>query len=318
MTEKRDKIRTLLPPFCAVLLVTAMTAAAELSGEKEILFPEIAAIAAGAFAAPKFAWNVSFPRMLLMLSAGAVLGTLTVLLPAPYAVQVCLAFLAASVMLLVSRTTFAPMISAVVLPVMLQTKSPVYPVSAVILSAAVIAVRLLLQACGVLQKPEYHPEPKPSQRAAADLIVRWLLGSLVIVFAILTKHNLICAPPLLVAFTEFWKPGSAGQKKPFAVSIMIAFCAVLGAGMRELALFFGVYQFPAAGIAMTLVLLLMRRTGLYIPPAAALAVLAFLIPERAVLLYPVLVFAGALFMTGIASLHGKFVLLSAQSDEKNP
>lgn len=48
-------IKNILPAALTVLTVMLMTAAAEFSGEKEILFPEIAAIAAGALIAPKFA-----------------------------------------------------------------------------------------------------------------------------------------------------------------------------------------------------------------------------------------------------------------------
>jgi hypothetical protein len=282
-----------------------MAAASELTGEKEILFPEIAAIAAGAFAAPKMAWNTSYARMFLLLAAGAVTGTLLVLIPLPPAVQMSLAFLAASLMLAVSRTTFAPMISAIVLPVMLQTRSVVYPVSAAILSASVIAVRMLLQKRGLLEAPDYQPEPMPDAHKSADLLLRWMLGSCVIVLAVLSGQKLIAAPPLLVAFTEFWKPGARAQRQPMRVSLLIASCALIGTAMRISAVYLGFYQFPAAGLTLLLVLLVMRRTGMLIPPAAALSVLAFLIPAESLLRYPLLILAGALIFTCIAAVHGR-------------
>ncbi len=298
-------------PALAVLLVTAMTAAAELSGEREILFPEIAAVAAGTLAAPKHPWNTDPLRLFLSLAAGSVIGTATVLLiPLPLAVQLCIAFLISSLMLAFSRTTFAPMISSVVLPVMLGTRSAVYPVSAVLLTAAVIGCRLLTETHGLRSPEPFTPEPKPDRRALTDLLLRWGLGCLVILFAVKSGQRLIAAPPLLVAYTEFWRPGAAAQRKPLPFCLMLTGCAALGALLRYPALHFGIRQFPAAGVTVLLVLLLMRRTGLWLPPAAALSLLSFLVPEQTLLLYPVQVFAGTLFFMGLAMLHGRIDALN--------
>lgn len=312
MLEKEcDSVKKIIPSVCAVLLVTAMAAVSELSGEKEVLFPEIAAIAAGAFAAPKFAWNTSPARMFGLLAAGAVSGVLIVLTPLPFPVQMCLAFLLASVMLAYSRTTFAPMISAIVLPVMLQTTSIVYPVSAVVLSAAVIGLRRLLEHFGCIGKAAYIPAPLPDRAAIADTALRWLTGSCMIIFALVIGHKLLLAPPLLVAFTEFWKPESGAQRHPCKVSLLIVLCAATGAVMRLTAIRLGCYQFIAVAVTITLVLLLMRKSGIYVPPAAALSVLAFLIPEQSVLSYPLLIAAGTLLIVGVSVLHGKLLRIRA-------
>ena len=301
----------MLAPALAVLLVTAMTAAAELSGEREILFPEIAAVAAGALAAPKRPWNTDLPRLFFSLAAGSVIGTAIVLLiPFPRTVQLCIAFLISSLMLLFSRTTFAPMISAVVLPVMLGTRSYVYPVAAVLLTAAVIG-------CCLLREPvPYSPEPKPDRRALTDLLLRWGLGCFVILFAVKSSQRLIAAPPLLVAYTEFWRPGAAAQRKPLPFCLMLTGCAALGALLRYPAVHFGFYQFPAAAVTMLLVLLLMRRTGLWLPPAAALALLSDLVPAQTLLFYPIQVLAGSLFFTGLAMLHGSIDALQRWEERR--
>lgn len=301
-----NQLKKQIPLLCAVILVTAMTALAELTGEKEILFPEIAAIAAGALIAPHFAWNTSLWRMFGLLSVSAVIGTLIVLLPLPFAVQMTFAFLAASAILLCSRTTFAPMISAIVLPVMLQTRSVVYPVAAVSLSAAVIGIRLLLEKYGLLQPAVYQPEPRPERHAAADLLLRWFCGSLVILLAVSSGQKLLAAPPLLVAFTEFWKTGSRAQRQPIRIGLTVIFSTLTGTILRYFALSAGFYQFIAAGVTITLVLLIMRKTGIIIPPAAALSILAYLIPEEMLLRYPLLAALGTMLFISIAMIHGKF------------
>lgn len=289
-----------------MLLVTAMTAAAELSGETEILFPEMAAVSAGALVFPEFAWNVSPLRMLLMLFCGAVTGTLIVrFVPLPFAAQLCLAFLAASVLLLCSRTSFAPVISAVVLPVMMQKGSAVYPAAALLLTAAVIAARCAAERKKLLMPVQFEKMPMPDRRDTARLLLNWCFGCFVILFAVRSGQRMIAAPPLLVAYTEFCRPGSRAQRQPLRISLMIALCALTGALLRYAAVTLGVFAFPAAGLAYAFVLAMMSDTGLFLPPAAALTLLAFLVPERALLLYPVQVLAGALFFTGLAAVHGR-------------
>ena len=300
-----------LTTVIAVLLVTAMTAAACISGEREILFPEIAAIAAGAFCAPQLAWNVSLRKMLLLLIAGALTGAAIVLLPIAFPVQMCLAYLIASLMLLYSRTGFAPMISAVVLPVMLQSRGMVYPVSAAVLSVTVVLLRVLLERRSMLKPAAYHPEEKPDAHALHDLAIRWMCGSAVILLAVLSGRNLLAVPPLLVAFTEFWKPSAKAQQHPVKVSALIGACAGTGALLRYAAMQTGFPEYLAACVTITAVLVLMHKTGMYLPPAAALSVLAYLIPASAVPTYPLLVLCGTLLFLTMAILHGRITAFRA-------
>ncbi len=294
-----------IPFICAVILVTGMVATAEISGEKEILFPEIAAISAGAFAAPKFAWNTSLSSMFLLLMGSAIIGTLLVLIPLPFVVQMCLAFLVASVILTYSKTTFAPMISAIVLPVMMHSASIVYPISAIILSAVVIVTRKILERCNLVTPANFSPDSLPDEQTITDMLLRWLLGCAVILVAIWGNCKMMVAPPLLVAYTEFWKPNSGAQRQPLKVNFLVAFCAVTGTIFRLIALHFGYYQFLSAGITILLVLLLMQKMKTFIPPASALSILAFLIPENQLLFYLIQIMIGTAVFTGISLIHGK-------------
>ena len=60
-----QKIKSALPSLISLALAAGMVAAAELLHEKEIIFPEITAIAIGALAAPRQVWNTSRLRLLL-------------------------------------------------------------------------------------------------------------------------------------------------------------------------------------------------------------------------------------------------------------
>ena len=58
-------IKNQLLLLMTITIVTVMTAAACLLNNKEIIFPEIAAIAAGGLMAPNLAWNMDKKRILL-------------------------------------------------------------------------------------------------------------------------------------------------------------------------------------------------------------------------------------------------------------
>lgn len=299
-------IKNILPAALAVLTVMLMTAAAEFSGEKEILFPEIAAIAAGALIAPKFAWKTSKLRLFVLICIGSVLGLLiSMFVPLALSVKLCIAFLAASLLFQFSGTTLAPVISSVVLPVMLGTNSVIYPIAAAVLTFLILMERMLTEKLGIAEKSEFSPEPMPDKNALVRLAARWLIGSIAIVLAVGTGFGFAVAPPLLVAFTEFCRKDSAVRKKPAAITLLIAGCALVGAVCRSIFTLLGWKMFAAAGVTMLIVCIIMKSAKLFVPPAAALSVLAFLISEEAVITYPLQIAAGTVIFVLVGRIFGK-------------
>ena len=65
----------------ALGIVAAMTAAAELLGEQEIVFPEIAALAAGMWVVDKQVWRIGRRQTVWMMTLAAVVGWLLVRWP---------------------------------------------------------------------------------------------------------------------------------------------------------------------------------------------------------------------------------------------
>ena len=90
-------IKQQLPIILTVFLIVIMTATAELSGEREILFPEIAAIATGALISPKLAWKTNYIRLFVMICIGSVTGMFIVsYIHIPIGLQMSSAFLIAT------------------------------------------------------------------------------------------------------------------------------------------------------------------------------------------------------------------------------
>ena len=284
-----------LPFLLFVAIMTAMTGAAEGTGEREIIFPEAGAIALGALVAPRLAWRTDKAGIFLSICLCACLGVVLVRwVPLPLAWQLALAFFLGQVVLLATRTTFAPLISAIVLPVLLQTRTPVYPAAACVLTLLILAAATALERTGIRRHAPFRCLPPPSRSDLSALILRTLSVCVLCLIAVKTENRFLVCPPLLVAFTEFSRQGNVAVKSPLRTTALLASCAAIGALCR--ALVCGVLLLPltvAAIVTAALLLLLVRWQRFYLPPAAALAMLALLVPETALPIDPLQILCGA-------------------------
>ena len=198
----------------AVGVITLMTGLSEYLHEPEIIFPEIAALTAGALAAPAQTWKVNKRQMTGYIAICAIIGVCIVrYLEIGHWGQMTVAFAAGQLIFLCSKTTFAPMISAAVLPVLLQTESWIYPISAVSLTGIVCILQSISVKAGVHQKVNYVPADPVSTAAVKKGIKRTVCGAFLAAAALATDWKFAAAPPLLVAFTEFTgKPKGAGKE----------------------------------------------------------------------------------------------------------
>lgn len=293
MTPEKSGI--LLRSGVCVLLAAVMAGAAELLGEMEIIFPEITALTVGAIAAPKQSWRVSRVRMILLIALCSLLGIFTVRFsPLPKAANLALVYAVCQALYLLSRTSFAPMISAAALPVLMGTETYIYPLSAVTMTALTALAQYILERCGRYEAEEFHPLPKPDRR-------KWICAGIrsveagALAFPLIHFSVQFCiAPPLLVAFTEFSSPQSRARAKPLKTVLIITACALAGALLRLiLCIRLGAPLTLGISLSVAAALLVMALAGQYIPPAGALGVLPFIIPQEAVLVYPAEIFCGA-------------------------
>lgn len=288
MSSWYEKVEKKLPIYLSILLVVGlMVGASEVFKEKEILFPEIGAIAVGSILAPKMAWRTSKIRIVLFIALCAVGGVAIVkYCPGGLTVQMILAYLIAQIIFLLSKTSFAPMISAMVLPVLLQVTSPVYLMAAPILTILIMALRLILEKAQIREENDYIPVKRVGEDVR-DLVIRTLIAGAIIAFALWSGLKFMVAPPLLVDYTEFTNRGSAARKQPVKAVILLSLSALFGSAFRYLlCLRLGFSATMAVLLAMLLTLCVVELFGMYIPPAGALCALAFLIPEDMVFLYP--------------------------------
>lgn len=284
----------IIPLLLTVLLTALMTGAAEIFHDNEIIFPEIAALATGYLYAPKRAWQVNSVRMFCLISGCAVIGFLiSVFLPWPLYLKVLVAFIIAQMIYIYSGTTLAPLISAVVLPVLIGTRSVSYIFSAVVMTLLIILCRQILVRAGIREDEPFVIQKKPDREAFRGVLLRTAVVAILLIPAISLGWRYLAAPPLLVAFTELtagWTPKS--EKKPLRVILLLTGCAAIGAASRYfLTVRLGLPLALSAALAVLVMLLILRRTSLFMPPAGAMTVLAMLIPEEALGAYVPEVFA---------------------------
>lgn len=288
-------IKNIIPYISTLFLVGLMVGVAELLNEKEIIFPEITALAVGYMVAQKRSWKVNGKRMLLLITICGTVGVLIVrysgltLFP-----QMIIAFSFAQILFMFSGTTFAPFVSAIVLPVMMQTKSFIYPISAVVLTILVIAFHQLFLKMKIREDEEYIPVMLNSKDDIIDTALRVVCVAIVGFVAIYFDFKFVIAPPLLVAFTEFSRPRNKVRNKPIKTVLVITGCALVGSLSRYLLTI--KLELPltvSALIATLIMLLILTYTKMYMPPVGAITILSMIIPQSSVITYPLQIFVGS-------------------------
>ncbi len=293
--SNQSKFKKFLPELTVAAIVFLMVWMAGVVHDHEVIFPEIAAIATGALLAPKYVWNVSKKQIFgLLLLCGLIGMGIVRYLPIGLAGQMMVAAVLSQLIYLYSRTSFAPLVSGIVLPVLLQTRSVWFLVSLVLFTGIILGASCLIEMNQIRPKNVYVKPSRPEREDFVAAFFRCVVMCSMIACALGNGIKFAVAPPLLVAFTEFCKPGTKISAKWSRLLFLMTSCAVVGAAAR----YFGTVKcglplYISAVIAIGIFFIILRGAKIYLPPAGAMVVLAMLIPEDAILFYPGQIFLGA-------------------------
>ncbi|WP_428562911.1 MAG: hypothetical protein ACP59X_22640 [Solidesulfovibrio sp. DCME] len=300
--------------YVTMLLVVGMVALAQYVGVNDVIFPEIAALAFGAWVMedrpwPGAAWTIWFSPTL-----GAATGVLIVhCLATSLVLMVVVAFLFVLLELKVCRSAMSPSFSAAILPIIAHVEGWVYPAS-VCLATAVIALlthRNDKRKARNGQAAFKTPPPRSGHETHRQEWVHYGKLALFIAFvaALCAQSDwlYIMSPPLIVAFIELNHPGCALRRQSMPRFTLLLFACAL-AGTLWLALVTRLASGPpwlAAGLAVATALLLAKRLRLASPPALALALIPTILPPRFLYVYPLQVLAGSLLFIAASRLWFK-------------
>lgn len=285
-----------------VLMAISMVWLAELSGEKEIIFPEICALTIGAWVSEQQPWAVNKRRIFWLMSAAAWFGVLIVrYCPLPLILQVCICFAFSGSILTACQTNFVPIISACILPVYLKTTSFVYPVAVMIMALIIIFAQW------IMEKNHLRPVNKfvPCHFDLKLQIIKWT--KLLTVFGLIAlipfkAHQIyFLAPPLIVMFTELSNPKSPARKKPAYIAGLMTFSAFIGSFCR---LFFNVYlNMPLSictALACCVLFIALNKVRINFPPAGAVLLIPMILDKNLLFRFPIEVFVGAVILCYVA------------------
>ena len=293
-----------LPILLAGLFVVAMVGASVLTGSPEVLFPEMTAILCGAWIQPKQAWNVNRPRMLALMTTGAVFGLVMNLafpgIPLPLRAVIGYAFCA--LCMNVAGADMTPMLSAAILPMLLGTDSWAYPVSVFVLVALVEAGQVALEHVGLREPIEYHPFSLSTKQALASWARRLGVFALFAVPAYATGNLFLAVPPLLVAYTELTRPDFTLRLRPWRAWAVLALAGVIGTLARDAVALLGMPSPLVAAFTFAALVLAWNGLRTCMPPSGAVVLLAFLVPWSSPWLYAAEVALGAAVWVAAALL----------------
>lgn len=183
----KESIRkeNLIKIITVIFLTVLMTGISEILDDKEIIFPEIAALAVGYVCAPKRSWMVNSARMFILITSSAVIGLLiSLFMPGSLYIKVLTAFIVAQLIYMYSGTSLAPLISAVVLPVLIESDSVSYIISAAGMTAAIILFHEIFVKKKILPDESYTPEPAPDKEAYLRFLARTAFAAAFLIIAL--------------------------------------------------------------------------------------------------------------------------------------
>lgn len=286
-----------------ILMAFIMVFIAELSGETEIIFPEICALTIGAWVSEQQPWKTNKRRIFLLMSAAALFGVLVVrYVHIPLILQVCLCFGFTGFILTLCKTNFVPIISACILPVYLRTESWIYPISVSVMALIIIIAQWLME--------KYHFRPVnnfvPCEFDIKKQIIKW--SKLLTIFGIIAlipfqNHQIyFLAPPLIVMFTELSNTESPARKKPFNIVGLMTFSAFIGCLIRLLNIYFNFPLFICTAIACLILFVALDKMKLFFPPAGAILLIPMILDKSLIITFPFEVLIGSIILCCCALL----------------
>lgn len=277
-----------------ILIAVSMVWLAELSGEKEIIFPEICALTIGAWISEQQPWAVDKLRIFLLMSAAAFFGVFIVrYCPLPLILQVCICFTFSGFILTVCRTNFVPIISACILPVYLKTTSLVYPIAVILMALIIIFIQW------IMEKNHFRPVNKftPCIFDLKKQIIKW--SKLLFVFGLMalipfkTHQIYFLAPPLIVMFTELSNPNSPARRKPAYTAGLMTFSAFIGSFFRLFNVYLNMPLALSTALSCIVLFTVLNKIKINFPPSGAVLLIPMILQKELLFQFPLEVFIGS-------------------------
>lgn len=307
--------KTVYSSILAFIILFSMVVTANVFNNQEIIFPEVAALCAGMLLAPKHPWSVSKPRLVIIMTICSVAGLLLSISPLWLIVKIMLGFCVAVCCMFAFRSSLVPSISACVLPILMETKSIIYPISVIILSVCIVLAQLFLEKKNLRQPKTYVKTQKVDFSQVMYWLILLLCVSVYSIFPVLSGKVLLIAPPLIVMFCEMMSSERKFFHKEGKTCFFVIIMAAVGSISNYITYLLNIPTFVCALFVSVFVIVFMNLSKFYFPPAAALAFLPFIINKELLLWYTLFIGITAIVCSVVSALSFHFA--DKISDIKN-
>lgn len=284
-----EKRKFALGLVISIVLIGIMGLVAGLTGKTEIIFPETAALLTGSFLVNKRPWNVPHGIWTLEMSLCALAGILiSRYVELPLYFKILIAVAAVIILLAAGRTGMTPTVSACALPVLIGTTDWIYVIAVIVISAVCDAGSAIAERAGLTEPRTYVREGRP----LTHWLLLYVLFAAVLTVAVATGLKFMAAPPLIVAYIGLCGPGALQIHRPVRTVILFTGTALAGALCCLLSIHTAVPVSVCLMLAAAGAWAICTALHRFFPPAAAIAILPFILPTDVLLIYSPSVCAG--------------------------
>jgi hypothetical protein len=287
----------------AIVFIAFMAEVAEITHEKEIIFPEVAALALGLIVLKKTPWQVSRFMLVILMTLCSLFGVLVVRYsPFSLIFNISISFIFTSSCLYFSKTTIIPITSASMLPIILNTTSFIYPISVCILSILISIIQYFMERLS-LREPTQRNTTKNKYNFSKRRWFYMLIALIFIAFIPTEKHYLyMIVPPMVVMFIEFSTSSSGFRNRPLQVYVIVVVSAVLGSLFQYIHNKTGLSLFYSECLLFVCIFYAFRLLGKSFAPACAIAVIPTIINQNDLFVYPIEVAIGAFIFLSVSMI----------------
>ncbi|MDK0576686.1 hypothetical protein P5F02_06585 [Clostridium perfringens] len=298
--------------FISLVLILAMVSIAEITGEREIIFPEVAALVVGSWVLEKQPWKVSKVGLVVLMTLCSIVGILIVrYVNLGLTMEVLIGLVFTGLILKLSKTTLVPIISACILPIVLRTETWVYPISVFILTILIVSIKYFIEDYGVSEvREEFKEEIAKLERNTSlrkkefiRLFKIFITVGILTYFSVKFNITLLIAPPLIVAFIELTNEHCKFRQRSKSLLLLFIVVAILGfifrSGFNE---YLGLPLWLCTIFLLISLFICLEIFNMYFPPVAAIAVLPMLLTSKQVMFYPFQIAIGCLIFITIAMI----------------
>ena len=298
--------------FISLVLILAMVSIAEITGEREIIFPEVAALVVGSWVLEKQPWKVSKVGLVGLMTLCSIVGVLIVrYVNLGLTMEVLIGLVFTGLILKLSKTTLVPIISACILPIVLRTETWVYPISVFILTILIVSIKYFIEDYGVSEvREEFKEEIAKLERNTSlrkkefiRLFKIFITVDILTYFSVKFNITLLIAPPLIVAFIELTNEHCKFRQRSKSLLFLFIVVAILGfifrIGFNE---YLGLPLWLCTIFLLISLFICLEIFNMYFPPVAAIAVLPMLLTSKQVMFYPFQIAIGCFIFITIAMI----------------